>query len=571
MSDPPRRPPPGPGAPVRRASPPAAPAPSAPPRRASMPVAPVIPSSEPPRRASIPVAPGAPVITSSEPPRRASMPVAPGAPVITSSEPPRRASMPAAPGAPVVTSSEPPRRPSLAPEGDEAALSQRAQAPGRLVYATYRLLKACLLHSDANQTVQALVPGVLGAVGEVCAASGIDAATILFGGEMVLVNRRLLKASRETYALARELGTLLAGCDVNEVAFEQGVRGADVLHFARTIADAHRSRAAAKKLAGEHFGGIRLRKVATDDSAVRLENDSALARLVRTYASSIVILRAFHADLAAGKLALTPRVKRIAQKLTAHAADDARLLVALAAAPIAGADPAAVSVSTASLAVLMARHLTDDKVVLAGIGMAGLVLDAGRVRLVAHGARIGPDGDLDDAAAEREAASAALVLTAIGRLHPQAVTRTVVVFEALSVLRGARSLDQVSPHAAVLATAAAFNEARRAASADAPVTLADAITLLTAQAPDGAGRFYVHLLVRALGLFPAGALVQLNTGEIAIVMGAPELPLEFARPPVRVLADARGKPIEPPLDVDLAAPRRPGQPLRFVQRSLAID
>ena len=67
-----------------------------------------------------------------------------------------------------------------------------------------------------------------------------------------------------------------------------------------------------------------------------------------------------------------------------------------------------------------------------------------------------------------------------------------------------------------------------------------------------------------LGIYPAGNLVRLDTGEVAVVL------LTYAadpfRPRVRVLLDASGAALHRPYDLDLWAARE-GQP-RAVQAPL---
>jgi hypothetical protein len=99
----------------------------------------------------------------------------------------------------------------------------------------------------------------------------------------------------------------------------------------------------------------------------------------------------------------------------------------------------------------------------------------------------------------------------------------------------------------------------------------DAVQALFGHARDATERTYAKLLLGALGLFPAGTLVELTTGELAVVTATPRLPIDFARPPVRVLYDADANLLEDPVDVDLAAPPPPGQAPRLIKRAVDAD
>ena len=73
------------------------------------------------------------------------------------------------------------------------------------------------------------------------------------------------------------------------------------------------------------------------------------------------------------------------------------------------------------------------------------------------------------------------------------------------------------------------------------------------------------------GFFPPGTLVELNTGEMAVVLAVPALPVHYARPPVRILYDARMRMIEPARDIDLAAPVPDGEPARCLRKVADAD
>jgi hypothetical protein len=92
-----------------------------------------------------------------------------------------------------------------------------------------------------------------------------------------------------------------------------------------------------------------------------------------------------------------------------------------------------------------------------------------------------------------------------------------------------------------------------------------ALSLLQA----GAGRAFdprvVRTFVRMVGIFPVGSLVQLSTGEIAVVVRNHERLL--ARPIVRMVLDARGDAAEP-IELDLSQAGPDGEPLHTVRRSV---
>jgi hypothetical protein len=84
-----------------------------------------------------------------------------------------------------------------------------------------------------------------------------------------------------------------------------------------------------------------------------------------------------------------------------------------------------------------------------------------------------------------------------------------------------------------------------------PVSPADALAQVAAL-PD-ADPVVLRLMVAALGLLPTGTVVELTTGEWAVVVGVSSGAAPH-RPRIRVVTDARGHSLDIPADVDLADP-----------------
>ncbi|WP_447603129.1 HD-GYP domain-containing protein [Nitrospira sp. Nam80] len=82
------------------------------------------------------------------------------------------------------------------------------------------------------------------------------------------------------------------------------------------------------------------------------------------------------------------------------------------------------------------------------------------------------------------------------------------------------------------------------------------------------GRFdkaLVEVTIKALGVYPIGSLIRLNTGERAIVVGIH--PEHRMKPTVKIVTGPQGEPYGEPLTVDLAI-AEPGRPVRTILRAL---
>ncbi|WP_437778271.1 hypothetical protein [Sorangium sp. So ce1097] len=481
--------------------------------------------------------------------------------------------------------------------GDTAISGVKADVRRRaalgLVQMIYRLAKACLLHSDSNQAVLSLVPSAIDSIVEYCELSGSEAATLVFAGNTLFLNGQMLRASRDTYEIALELGSFFEACDVSELVLEKTVRRAELAAFARLLADAQRDRSIAARLLQSNLRGVRVRKLTNPFPAGAIEGDGTrIGRISRTYAAAILVMRSFYAALRTSEPALPQRVKRVAQKLVAAAEEDARLLLSVAAGKVADPDEAGISVSTAIVALGIARQLTTDRRMLGSLVTAALLYDVSRLRLT--GVLAGPAGgeepaarslferSLSDDEKERLPASAAVMLTALGKLHAPSITRTVIAYEALGLRPGGRPGllygGRRSPTvlARILAAARQFTELRSApfpaidGASSGGSSLDAVLQRMLAGAESATDRAIGKLLVGALGIIPTGTFVQLSTGELGVVLSTPSSPARFAQPPVRVLFDEQGHLLAAPFDVDLAQ-RAPGAEPCFIVRPVEVE
>ena len=98
--------------------------------------------------------------------------------------------------------------------------------------------------------------------------------------------------------------------------------------------------------------------------------------------------------------------------------------------------------------------------------------------------------------------------------------------------------------------------------------LDDVVVKLRAEAVDDRDEVALRMLLAALGTVPRGAVVELDTREIATVLSAARegIPLE---PEVEVLVDAGGRTLTSPRTLDLAKAPRDGERRRSLHAVLS--
>jgi hypothetical protein len=465
-------------------------------------------------------------------------------------------------------SSRPPGSSSSRPPGprrlrdtDEARIERRKQAGAHVVLALFRLVKASQLYDASNEAVRTLVAPVTEAIKGYCELFDTDVVRLLFSKDQVFVNRRMMRAPRETFALAVQLGALLMANELNEIALEDDVPAESVATLARLIVDSQRDKNAQNSLHQGGLRGVSLRQAPDADIDVD-PDESPIAKVVKSYAASILILGAFHKQLAAGNARGANEVKRIAQKLVALSEVHPELLVATAAGALPDDNPARRDVSTAVIVLAMAKLLTSDRSTLTTITQAALLADCGT-------AQFGPMRDADDTSVGTLA-----VLTNIGEFHPASVRRSVVAFESLRLQAYAGAIyADARPHTimgALLAVARRFNEIRTPKPGEKQVRLDAAVKQLESKATQDTDQACLRLLVSALGFYAPGTMVELDTSELALVSGVPAVALDFSRPPIHIMTDSKKQILASPVEMDLAKQPR-GQPKRAIRKVVDLD
>jgi hypothetical protein len=427
----------------------------------------------------------------------------------------------------------------------------KRQLAARLVNALYRVIKGCQLHSEHNQAVLQVIDQAVSTTQQFCETSGVRSASILFTPHAVFINRQMLRASKETYQLALELGQLLLTCEATEITVGSDVSGIQIGEFGRAVANASRDGSIPDVVKSGGWDSLKLRKV------TGLGGEGKVApqiRAARTYAAALMIIKSFYSELKERNYEPRQGVKRVAQKLVSQSELEGRLLLSIAAVPSVDADRSQSLLSTAIVAHAMACQLTNDRTLLSAIVTTALLYDVGRPRMLRADA---PSRQLTEDEEALQTASSVVAVTALGKLHPPNLIRAVLLYEThalknnLVLYRGKRTPLLASR---ILLLARAFVELRTPTATAQALSLDDAVQVLDAQASDNTGRALVKLLVGALGLFPAGTMVELSTGEMGVVLATPRLPVDFARPPVRVLYDEHAQLLPEPLDIDLALP-----------------
>jgi hypothetical protein len=438
------------------------------------------------------------------------------------------------------------------------ALEEIRDRGADVILSVFRLLKNSLVHATDNRAVQQAAKETHALITEFGAAVG-GYVSITFVEETIFVCGQLLRASRTVYDSAMEVGKLLLTCGVSEISFTVDMSEHDLLELCEAFSIASRDPQRRKHLLDAKLNQIVVRAV---DSTLRskeaTEDDAPSMELaLRAYASALVVMRQFFERIGKGKNVLPHRVKRVAQRLVALADNHEGSLLAMLTLANAHRDEPGRAVQTAILSIVVARKLTQERVVLTQLAMSALMADIGRARLAGPAAQEKLVQLADDVERQVPSLTGALCI-ATGGVNVQNALRTVTTYEATHLERqpllGALYKRQMSPliQSKILHAVRALLGFLAPRDITRPMTALDALTQVSRLPTVDETVF--KLLVQALGVLPTGTVVEFETGEWGIVVGPSENRAAIARPRIKLVSDRSGQVFAKPKEIDLGVP-----------------
>ncbi len=437
--------------------------------------------------------------------------------------------------------------------------SLQAQSPlnnrsANVSLSVFRLAKNSLVFAENNAALHEAAEKAAEALASF--ATDVGAQTrFTFAGDSVFVCGQLLRASRQAYESALELGRILARAEVAEVCFEPEVTASDLLAFCAALVAAIRDPDKVDGLFELELSNVTVHRSSPWlNESMRGETVAIRERTLRFYATALVVVRRFYDDVARGRNILPQRLKRLAQQLVALADKQGSALLGMTALAGAHRDDAGRAVQSAILLVTMAREITSDRALLVQLAMAAFSAEVGRVRL--RGAEEEESlVAMSDQAEALVPGTTAMLCVAMSGLRPVAMMRSVAAFETAWAERsallgvpwgGARTL---LPHSELLAFVRHFVELMAPRDMSPALSAAEAIDAMAADPK--VERKLLRLFVDTLGLLPTGTVVELQGGAWAVVVGPSQSPGAAARPQVRPVTDATGMPLDGAPIIDL--------------------
>ena len=403
-------------------------------------------------------------------------------------------------------------------------------------------------------------------------------------GEFIFINSTRLRLDLSNYAT---FGHILTLCKLSGIgAIHVGPRGTardwtfllSLLGGETQSAPAKRYEEIVTRLNETKIGTFQL-DAPTETQTDREFNEEAKAAANRTYSQSVAVTKDVINSVRIGKTPNIRKIKRVVQGIVDQVLNEETSLIGLTAIRDYDEYTFTHSVNVCIFSVALGRRLGMTKLQLYELGLAALMHDIGKSRVPLD--LLQKTGELTDEEWKWMAAHpwlGVLVLFQFRRQQEELSYRAMTVCHEhhmkidLTGYPKAVRPRQVSLLSKIVSIADGYDAAtsRRVYNTEA---LAPSAVLeeMRDNPRRGLDQVLVKAFINLLGIYPVGTLVVLDTFELAVVSASNPSPEALSRPIVKIISDAQGNRISPPLVVDLAIPEAAGQYARTIIKTADPD
>ena len=308
-------------------------------------------------------------------------------------------------------------------------------------------------------------------------------------------------------------------------------------------------------------------------------NEEAKAAANRTYSQSVAVTKDVINSVRIGKTPNIRKIKRVVQGIVDQVLNEETSIIGLTAIRDYDEYTFTHSVNVCIFSIALGRRLGMTKLQLYELGLAALMHDIGKSRVPLD--MLQKSGALTDEEWKWMASHpwlGVLVLFQFRRQQDELSYRAMTVCHEhhmkvdLTGYPKAIRPRQVSVLSKIVTIADSYDAAtsRRVYKTEA-LAPSDVLEEMRDNPRRGLDPILVKAFINLLGIYPVGTLVVLDTFELAVVSAANPNPEALSRPIVKIISDAKGNAINPPLQVDLAVPDAGGQFSRTIIKTADPD
>jgi HD-GYP domain-containing protein (c-di-GMP phosphodiesterase class II) len=308
-------------------------------------------------------------------------------------------------------------------------------------------------------------------------------------------------------------------------------------------------------------------------------NEEAKAAANRTYSQSVAVTKDVINSVRIGKTPNIRKIKRVVQGIVDQVLNEETSLIGLTAIRDYDEYTFTHSVNVCIFSIALGRRLGMTKLQLYELGLAALMHDIGKSRVPLD--LLQKTGELTDEEWKWMAAHpwlGVLVLFQFRRQQEELSYRAMTVCHEHHMkidLTGYPKVirpRQVSLLSKIVSIADGYDAAtsRRVYKTEA-LAPSDVLEEMRDNPRRGLDPVLVKAFINLLGIYPVGTLVVFDTFELGVVSASNPDPEALSRPIVKIISDAQGNRISPPLTVDLAIPEAGGQYPRTIIKTADPD
>lgn len=305
--------------------------------------------------------------------------------------------------------------------------------------------------------------------------------------------------------------------------------------------------------------------------------------ILGVYASGLLMLRQFVNDLRKGQAPRYPKIKRLCLQLIDLEPRYHSLLIALIHLEAYKGNLFCRMLNTAVMSIAFGHRIGLNRDQLLDLGMTAFYHDLGWALLGTlndeeTGGRALTMSGINQARnkshsdMEHLRVKVARALVRIGGFNELVINRLIVAYET--------QIPQESPPEGlyygeiganymthVIRMASRYDELTTDIEGQAALHPDQAMRVIMDNTERTYERFLSNLFANSIGAFPVGTFVELDTGEVGLVVNLPVEPVHFNRPQVKLLLDRSGAALADGPIVDLSEKNRSGKFLRSIERT----
>jgi HD-GYP domain-containing protein (c-di-GMP phosphodiesterase class II) len=310
----------------------------------------------------------------------------------------------------------------------------------------------------------------------------------------------------------------------------------------------------------------------TETQMDREFNEESKAAANRTYSQSVAVTKDVINSVRIGKTPNIRKIKRVVQGIVDQVLNEETSLIGLTTIRDYDEYTFTHSVNVCIFSIALGRRLGMNKLQLYELGLAALMHDIGKSRVPLD--LLQKTGELTDEEWKWMAAHpwlGVLVLFQFRRQQEELSYRAMTVCHEhhmkidLTGYPKAIRPRQVSLLSKIVSIADGYDAAtsRRVYKTEG-LAPSSVLEEMRDNPRRGLDQVLVKAFINLLGIYPVGTLVVLDTFELAVVSASNPNPEALSRPIVKIISDAQGNRVSPPLTIDLAIPEAGGQYARTI-------